>query len=227
MARKYEGLPKAHLIDKNEFGTAWKEVIIRWGSLEILVIGGYSGEISSSTRKAFLGSALPKSIADLFTETEFSIFVPLQHLESIASVWHLRDYSKRASGKLWSYESKGFSVEKFRVCHPLAIDQHSTWWNKKEPDAASVASFVLSLAAKKTYSVDGRQKALGLLARTKDVKKLRMQDGSQPFFQSLSIVSKLLKEQNPKSRLHCPLSLLWTLDQHLGTLETVILLTVY
>ena len=32
--------PAAHIIDKNRYKASWKEMVIRWGTLEFLVLPG-------------------------------------------------------------------------------------------------------------------------------------------------------------------------------------------
>ena len=46
---------------KTEYRNQWKEIIVQWGPLQFLGIGGFYGEQGSLDKRAFLGSALPQT----------------------------------------------------------------------------------------------------------------------------------------------------------------------
>lgn len=66
---------RAIVLQKTEGLYAFKELVIQCGPLQLLAIGGYYGQVGANNKKAFLGSALPKS-CQLSTDETYSIKIP-------------------------------------------------------------------------------------------------------------------------------------------------------
>lgn len=141
-----------YVIDKNEYGAMWKEIVVRWGNMEFLALGGFCGERGSSARRPFLGSALPASVAAMLRCAKYEVLVPYEPVKAVSSVRFLRNYTKKVAGKPWSFGSKRFSREGFQPCHPLAVDRHTLRMNARSKDKASLASLVLDIVIARKYT---------------------------------------------------------------------------
>ncbi|KAF7721079.1 hypothetical protein EC973_005497 [Apophysomyces ossiformis] len=207
-------VPRGKLVDKNEHRTTWKELVIQWGSFEILAIAGYFGERGNDRKHAFVGSALDKSAGEILgRDTDFDVFVPVNTVPSIRSVRFLRDYSKADSGKEWSFESRRFAETVLRACHPLAYDQHPTRQRSTVATTASLASALLRVTANRKYDRQDRQKFLDVLFKTKDIRDILASGVTVE--DDLALVRDRLQHQNPKSRILSLLNLMITIDEQL------------
>jgi hypothetical protein len=66
---------KAMVLQKTEGPYNFKELIIQCGPIQLLIIGGYYGQLGNKNKNAFLGSDLPKNCS-LSTEESYQIMTP-------------------------------------------------------------------------------------------------------------------------------------------------------
>ncbi|KAI9251369.1 hypothetical protein BDA99DRAFT_417849, partial [Phascolomyces articulosus] len=120
--------PTVHFIDKNHYKATWKELVIRWGNFEFLVLGGYCGERYSNKRKAFLGHSIPTSLFDFISSNDsndnniFDIVVPVTPVHFYQSTRYLRDFTKTSARRQWAFGSRRFIKNGFEATHALEID---------------------------------------------------------------------------------------------------------
>ncbi|KAI7855025.1 hypothetical protein BDC45DRAFT_507559 [Circinella umbellata] len=158
-AESFSIVPTAHIIDKNRFKATWKDVVIRWGNLEFLVLAGFCGKRHSNMEKAFLGHSVSSEVTSLFIGDNsnnnnkiFDVIVPVERVPYFQSTRYLRDYTKNAASKQWSYITKRFVRNNFEASHCLSIDAHQSRANKIYKDRASLGSLVIGIVARKVYT---------------------------------------------------------------------------
>jgi hypothetical protein len=206
------GQPMAHIIDKNEYAATWKEIVIRVGQLELLVIGGFMGEIGSKKRSPFLGPSLNADMIKLIGENEeFRILTPSTPVSIVRSNRCLRSYHRMDSSRLWSFESARYARTEFRLCHPLAYDLHPSRKAAMHPTAASLASASLCIMTERRYSRSRRFEILELLAKTKDG-QAAIKRYPNAHIENLSDYLDIITKACPTSRLIRPLKLLVKFD---------------
>jgi len=66
---------KAIILQKTERAYNFNELIIQYGPIQLLAIGGHYGQVGSKAKSAFLGSALPKGCQLSMDET-YNILIP-------------------------------------------------------------------------------------------------------------------------------------------------------
>ncbi|KAF7720467.1 hypothetical protein EC973_008394, partial [Apophysomyces ossiformis] len=207
-------VPRGKLVDKNEHRTTWKELVVQWGSFEMLAIAGYFGERGNNRKHAFVGSALDKTAMEILgRDTNFDVFVPVNTVPFVRSVRFLRDYSKTDSGREWSFESRRFAQTQLRACHPLAYDQHPTRQRSTVTTPASLVSALLRVTANRKYNRQDRQQFLDLLFRTKDVRDLLARGIAVE--DNMMLIRDLLERENPRSKLIKPMNLMISIDEQL------------
>ncbi|KAG0163942.1 hypothetical protein DFQ28_010838 [Apophysomyces sp. BC1034] len=206
------GRPAAHIVDKKEYSATWKEIIIRVGHVELLVIGGFIGELGSKKRCPFLGPALGTEVSRMFGQSEeFEILVPFEPVTHVRSVRHLRSYTRVHANRLWSFESARYAQSDFRLCHPLAYDFHPTRRSAREPSAASLTSIALSIIADRKYNRSRRQEVLTALSKTNDG-QAAIKKNSSTHIQNVADYTQIIRSVYPLSRLLRPLEILVKID---------------
>ncbi|KAG2181710.1 hypothetical protein INT44_008525 [Umbelopsis vinacea] len=216
-----DGKPKAYIVNKQEHSAVWKELVIRVDNLELLVLGGFMGEIVSKKRVPFLGPSLNKEVIKLIDESEvFEILIPSAPVPCISAERSLRSYHRLDANRLWSFESARYAKTDFRLCHPLAYDMHTSRKVSIYPTASSLISAVLSIITVRRYSRSRRQQLLGLLAKSWDG-CLAIQKYPKTHIETLSGFKQIIVRAAPKSSLLRPLQLLVKFDVLLGNKNEV------
>lgn len=214
----FSSSPSAKITTKNEFRSNWKEVIIQWGCLQFLAVGGYYGEQGKSTRNAFLGSALPAT-CPLSAGDDFTIAIPFFSCSYEQTTRFLRDYSKKSAALPWSFGATEFSRNGFKPCHPLRYDCHISRVNAK-PNVASLASMLLSCVAHRKFTKNDLLIVKWTLAKTLHMQaSLKASEGMLP--QSLESAMNLLKSSNATSPLLRPLEMFVHLERSLGDQSSI------
>lgn len=141
---------------------SWGNLVVRWGYMEFLALGGYCGQWGSQSRMAFCGSALPKVIIDVLQpDTQFDVNVPEEPVPCVKSPSFLRDYTKTPAAYKWSLESERFAkVQTLRAAHPLSLSIH--YANNRYTNYQTVASYVLSIIISKAFNRHQRNMVLYL-----------------------------------------------------------------
>ncbi|CAO3649696.1 unnamed protein product [Cunninghamella blakesleeana] len=132
--------PKVILNEKNELRNSWKELIIQWGPIQFLCVGGFFGSNMDSKVTPFLGSAI-SSKSKLQNDT-FTIWTPLFPSAYQCSPRFLRDYSRKHASLPWSFASIDYPFSNITPCHPLYYDNHFSRVNSK-PNITSICSLIL------------------------------------------------------------------------------------
>ncbi|KAI9288552.1 hypothetical protein BC943DRAFT_357420 [Umbelopsis sp. AD052] len=216
-----DGKPKACIVNKQEHSAVWKELVIRVDNLELLVLGGFMGEIVSKKRVPFLGPSLNKEVIKLIDESEvFEILIPSAPVPCISAERSLRSYHRLDANRLWSFESARYAKTDFRLCHPLAYDMHTSRKASTYPTASSLISAALSIITVRRYSRSRRQQLLGLLAKSWDG-CLAIQKYPKTHIETLSGFKQIIIRAAPKSSLLRPLQLLVKFDVLLGNKNEV------
>lgn len=223
LSRYYEE-PEGFLLNRGgDTKGSYAQLVVRWGYLEFLVIAGYCGEIASTSRKAFCGSALPEPIVQILQlDKQFSVNVPVKPVRNAQGIRFLRDYTRLSACNLWSFESHRFvSNGVFRACHPLSISSFET--NAVNKSVASVASHILAIAASKVYRTEKRNIIMSLVLKTKVVRcLLEKPENSTLTLQNFRQIFDLVKANHPTDSLLKPLQLLVDLDNCLlGNVSSV------
>ena len=215
---EYSLKPQVSIITKEEFGNIHYQVVIRWANIELLGLAGYYGSTASTARYAFLGSSLPKRFVSMCIDDmkNASIYARNKQSDIIKHVRFLRDYTKDHASRLWSLESyRTATVGKFRACHPLMYGDHWTMQQIKYKSPGHLASLIFRVLCKKQYTQKDRQRALELIARTKDLQDSLIDSTTVPT--TLSEVEILISDKVPSSTLLAPLHVLVELDGYLKT----------
>ncbi|CAO3639332.1 unnamed protein product [Cunninghamella blakesleeana] len=133
--------PKVILMEKNELKSKWKELIVQWGPIQLLVIGGFFGKNSDSDITPIAGSAINSK--SCLKNDSFTIWSPLFTPSYQRLPRFLRDYTKRNANSLWSFTSSAVGpFAKTTPCHPLYYDNHPLRVSCK-PNVTSISSLIL------------------------------------------------------------------------------------
>lgn len=104
---------------------------------------------------------------------------------------------------------------RFRICHLLTIDMHSTRPDNRIKEAC-LASFAVALATKRAYTSDDREKVLQMLIRTVELK-----DSGKKITSIEVALSILWKSKNPSSLLISALQVIKSIDVLLAGNDSV------
>ncbi|KAG2225291.1 hypothetical protein INT45_001515 [Circinella minor] len=212
----YTMKPYPRVISKEEFGNTHYQLVIRWGNIEVLALGGYYGKMATKEKYGFLGSSVPKKLVSWLSEDleDASIFIPLNQQDYIQNIRFLRDYTKEHASRMWSLESRRTAVVgRFRACHPLSFGNHWTMQNIKYKTVGHLASLVFKVLCKKQYTRQHQQAALTCLSKTKDLQECMKDATILPT--TLSEVQDIFNQKLPKSPLLQPLNILVQVDKYL------------
>ncbi|KAI8141672.1 hypothetical protein BJV82DRAFT_580318 [Fennellomyces sp. T-0311] len=188
---------QALIIDKNLYGTKWKELVVKWGRMEFLVQAAFYGERANTKVYSFLGSSIPRAAVQTFDSQQFKVLVPLEPVETVASIRFLRTYTKKAAHYLWSFNSKRFAHQRYAPTHPLTLDRHNTRMK---------ASIILA----RKFTAGDRDRAFELLESTQEFSKVSITSWNSR--KTISDALKAMEASTPKSGLLLPLRVLAQLD---------------
>ncbi|KAG2171906.1 hypothetical protein INT44_006696 [Umbelopsis vinacea] len=208
---------KAMLLQKTEGSYNYKELVIQCGAIQLLAIGGYYGQIGSTTKKAFLGSALPKG-CNLSMDETFNIMIPLFPAQYTRTIRHLRNYTKVNAGRLWSFGSEEFQRQDFLPCHPLFYDSHPKRVNCKR-NAASIASLLLRCVAVCKFSKQDHTKIEKVFASIPEISRVLSKWSKIP--PSLVELKPVLEKYDAKSSIMSLLDFAIRLEQGLADREEI------
>jgi hypothetical protein len=109
----YSGHPVVKIISKTEFGNEWKEIIVQWGRMQLLAVGGFFGQVGSYHKTAFLGSAISAEAA--IADDNFRILVPFCQQPFLRTTRYLRNFCKDGACLEWSFCSEQFFLTAFTM----------------------------------------------------------------------------------------------------------------
>ena len=122
--------PYVRVVSKKEFGNTHYRLVIGWGNIEILALGGYYGKVTTNEKHTFLGSSVLKKLV-LWLSNDFkdaSIFIPLNQQDYFQIIRSLRDYTtEEHASRMWSLGLRRTAiVGRFGACNPLSFKNHWT-----------------------------------------------------------------------------------------------------
>jgi len=115
----YSVIPIVKMISKTEFGKEWKEIIVQWGRMQVLAVGGFFGQVGSYHKTAFLGSAISADAA--IADDNFRILVPFCQQPFLRTTRYLRNFCKYGASLEWSFCSEQFFLTTFHHVTPRSM----------------------------------------------------------------------------------------------------------
>ncbi|KAG2215689.1 hypothetical protein INT45_008277 [Circinella minor] len=213
-------LPTVRILNPSEGRATWKELVINYGSMEILITAAVCGSLVGRKRCVYLGPSVPESALNLIGKDTFTICVPLDNAPYISSIRLLRDYTRLTANKRWSFSSEEFSKTGFSLCHPIAMDKHTTRLNMIKPDAASIASILVSIVVRRYYSKVDQQLLLHKLLKTNEISNALTEHSSSTATTIEQVSNLKYDKTRPLGRI---IKILLLIDQRLGDNDSVIL----
>lgn len=212
----YSVHPIVKIISKTEFGKEWKEIIVQWGRIQVLAVGGFFGQVGSYNKTAFLGSAL--SAEAEIADDNFRILIPFCQQPFLQTTRHLRNYCKYGASLEWSFCSEQFFYNNFSPCHPTTYDNHPTRAGCA-PNTASIISIILRCIVNRRITKDEIDRTKEVLARVPEMITTMKESGR--IANDLQSANAILLQHKPSSTLLRPLKCLLEMETLLGHREDV------
>ncbi|CAO3673131.1 unnamed protein product [Umbelopsis ramanniana] len=213
---QYSAHPIIKILRKTEFGKEWKEIIVQWGRIQVLAVGGFFGQVGSYQKTAFLGSAIPAE-ADI-ADDNFRILVPFCQQPYLRTTRYLRNFCKYSATLEWSFCSEQFLFNNFSPCHPTQYDNHYTRAGCA-PSTASIISIILRCIVNRHVTKCEIERTMEVLAKVPEMVSAMRESGA--IANDLQSANAILLQHKSNSSLLRPLKTLVEMEKLLGDKEDV------
>lgn len=158
--------PQPILMQKNHKDKYWTELSIWWGDIEAHVIGAFWGRRRSTEKWASLGPSMAFPASQKFEgDNNLKLYLATNVVSNTRTFRLLRDYTKAAAMKRWSFASTFYYSKGFFPAHPLMYANHPSRAYSRVPTLDCVASNVIASYTSRRSATDHVQSMMNMLQK--------------------------------------------------------------